>query len=40
MLRRLGCEYGQGYYFSRPIDREEAGALLRTGSQQAILASA
>ena len=40
LLRRLGCEYGQGYYFSRPIDREEAGALLRTGPQQAILASA
>ncbi|WP_461210673.1 EAL domain-containing protein [Desulfocurvus sp. DL9XJH121] len=29
MLKELGCEYAQGYLFSRPIPREEAEALLR-----------
>jgi EAL domain-containing protein (putative c-di-GMP-specific phosphodiesterase class I) len=27
-LRALGCEVGQGYYFSEPLSAEEAGALL------------
>jgi diguanylate cyclase (GGDEF)-like protein/PAS domain S-box-containing protein len=27
-LRDLGCEYGQGYYFSRPISAAEAGHLI------------
>jgi EAL domain-containing protein (putative c-di-GMP-specific phosphodiesterase class I) len=27
-LRALGCEYGQGYFFARPLDREEAAALV------------
>lgn len=27
-LRDLECEYGQGYYFARPLDAEAAGALL------------
>lgn len=27
-LRALACEYGQGYYFARPIDSEAAYALL------------
>jgi len=27
-LRILGCEYGQGFLFSRPVPREEAEALL------------
>ena len=27
-LRDLGCEYGQGYYFSRPVSAEEAGHLI------------
>jgi len=27
-LRDLGCEYGQGYYFSRPVPAEEAGQLI------------
>jgi EAL domain-containing protein (putative c-di-GMP-specific phosphodiesterase class I) len=27
-LRGLGCEYGQGYFFSRPLDSEAATALL------------
>ncbi|HTL62686.1 MAG TPA: GGDEF domain-containing response regulator [Nitrospira sp.] len=28
ILRSLGCEYGQGYYFSKPLPPDEAGALL------------
>ena len=27
-LRRLECEYGQGYYFSRPLGWQEASALV------------
>lgn len=27
-LRALNCEYGQGYYFSRPVNAETAGQLL------------
>lgn len=28
MLRKLRCEYGQGYYFSEPVTADEAGVLL------------
>ena len=28
LLRALRCEYGQGYFFSKPIDGKEAGLLL------------
>jgi EAL domain-containing protein (putative c-di-GMP-specific phosphodiesterase class I) len=28
ILRSLGCEYGQGYYFSKPLAPEDAGILL------------
>jgi diguanylate cyclase (GGDEF)-like protein/PAS domain S-box-containing protein len=28
-MRAIGCEYGQGYFFSRPLDSEAATALLR-----------
>ncbi|MGH9557984.1 MAG: EAL domain-containing protein, partial [Bryobacteraceae bacterium] len=28
-LRRLGCESGQGFYFSRPVEAEAAERLLR-----------
>lgn len=28
-LRDLGCEYAQGYLFSRPVDERAAGALLK-----------
>ena len=28
MLRKLRCEYAQGYYFSEPVSADEAGALL------------
>ena len=27
-LKGLECEYGQGYYFSRPVDAESAGGLI------------
>jgi EAL domain-containing protein (putative c-di-GMP-specific phosphodiesterase class I) len=27
-LVSLGCEFGQGYFFSRPLDSNKAGALL------------
>ena len=30
-LRACGCATGQGYYFSRPVTAERAGALLRQG---------
>jgi diguanylate cyclase (GGDEF)-like protein/PAS domain S-box-containing protein len=28
LLRKLHCEFAQGYYFSRPVSAEEAGALM------------
>ena len=28
ILRSLGCEYGQGYYFAKPLAPEEVGSLL------------
>jgi EAL domain-containing protein (putative c-di-GMP-specific phosphodiesterase class I)/GGDEF domain-containing protein len=31
LLRALGCEYGQGFLFSRPLDADAAGALLSDG---------
>ena len=27
-LREVGCDYGQGHYFSRPLDRDKAQALI------------
>lgn len=36
-LQQLGCEFVQGYLFSRPVDSQEASRLLRQNSQfQAI----
>lgn len=29
LARSLGCRYGQGYYFSEPLDSEELAALLK-----------
>jgi EAL domain-containing protein (putative c-di-GMP-specific phosphodiesterase class I) len=30
-LLRLGCHYGQGYLFSRPVSASEARAMIRKG---------
>jgi EAL domain-containing protein (putative c-di-GMP-specific phosphodiesterase class I) len=30
-VRNMGCDTGQGFYFSRPVPREEASALLEAG---------
>ncbi len=32
-MRAIGCEYGQGYFFSKPLDSESATALLRRSPQ-------
>jgi diguanylate cyclase (GGDEF)-like protein/PAS domain S-box-containing protein len=31
LIRRLRCEFGQGYLLSRPVDREAASQILKTG---------
>ena len=28
LLKAMGCQFGQGYFFSRPVDAASAGALL------------
>ena len=28
LLRQLGCEYGQGYYFSKPVNAAEAERII------------
>ena len=35
ILRRLGCEEMQGYYFSRPVPAADFGALLKEGRRLA-----
>ncbi len=36
LLRKLGCDIVQGYYFSRPITAEEATALLEEALSKVI----
>jgi diguanylate cyclase (GGDEF)-like protein/PAS domain S-box-containing protein len=36
MLQSLGCEYGQGYYFSKPLDATDAESLLSGPSPWAV----
>ena len=31
-LKQLGCEYGQGYLFSKPVDSQKASKLLEQRS--------
>jgi diguanylate cyclase (GGDEF)-like protein len=33
MLRRLNCEYGQGYFFSKPLEKAAVEAMLSTAPQ-------
>jgi len=35
ILRKLGCEYGQGYFFSTPIDAEDATEFIAEYSRPA-----
>lgn len=40
LLGEWGCDRGQGYLFSRPLDGQKAGALLETAARQISAASA
>src|SRR3984893_252404 len=35
-LQRHGCGEGQGYYFSRPVEAEQAGNLLKARTQESV----
>jgi diguanylate cyclase (GGDEF)-like protein/PAS domain S-box-containing protein len=37
-LREMGCDFAQGFYFSRPVPAEEAGRLLLESSVAAVTA--
>ena len=37
-LRSLGCEFGQGYLLSRPVDAEHAGIVVARGPAPFALA--
>ncbi len=34
-LRRIGCDVGQGFYFSRPVPADEASRLLDADAETA-----
>jgi EAL domain-containing protein (putative c-di-GMP-specific phosphodiesterase class I) len=34
-LKELGCEFGQGYFFSKPVTRDEAHSLLQANHREA-----
>jgi diguanylate cyclase (GGDEF)-like protein/PAS domain S-box-containing protein len=36
-LQRHGCDEGQGYYFSRPVDAELAGKLVESSTREAVV---
>jgi EAL domain-containing protein (putative c-di-GMP-specific phosphodiesterase class I) len=36
-LQRYGCSEGQGYYFSRPVEAEQAGELFRAGMPEGMV---
>jgi EAL domain-containing protein (putative c-di-GMP-specific phosphodiesterase class I) len=38
-LREMGCDFAQGFYFSRPVPAEEAGRLLLESSVAAVTAA-
>jgi EAL domain-containing protein (putative c-di-GMP-specific phosphodiesterase class I) len=38
-LRRMGCEYAQGYFFSRPLSAEAAGAVASESSAYLLAAT-
>ena len=38
-LQNLQCEYGQGYYFAKPLGKEAAGAFIRDGERLQALFS-
>jgi EAL domain-containing protein (putative c-di-GMP-specific phosphodiesterase class I) len=31
ILKEMGCEYGQGFYFSKPVDEDAAENMIRAG---------
>jgi EAL domain-containing protein (putative c-di-GMP-specific phosphodiesterase class I) len=35
-LRRLGCQYGQGFYFAQPIPPEQLDRFLRYGDDRTL----
>jgi EAL domain-containing protein (putative c-di-GMP-specific phosphodiesterase class I) len=36
VLRKLGCEYGQGYFFSKPIDPADAATFIGEHSRSTL----